>query len=125
MLSRSRGVAEAEGLLDISSLNAVNEELLSLVGCIAGAFIEGVAEEEHGIQHHPTGPHVYWPSLISLLLPHISQHFRSCSAISPACFAATRGCFWYHNVANIFVSKCVCPLHCSARCVLAKDGEAV
>ena len=87
-LGSSRGAAEAAGLPGISSLDAVNEELLSLVGCIAWALVKGVTEEKHGIKHHPTGPHIYWPSLIRLLLPHIGQHFRSCSAISPAGFAA-------------------------------------
>lgn len=67
-------------LLDVPILDAVDEELLPLVGWIAGALVKGVSEEEHGIQHHPAGPHIYWPALICLLLPHIGQHFRSCIA---------------------------------------------
>ena len=89
-----RGRRAKQGLLDIATLDAVNEELLPLVGCIAGALVKGVSEEEHGIQHHPTGPHIYWPALVCLLLPHIGQHFGSCIANhSPAlCCHCTLGC---------------------------------
>lgn len=72
-------VAQA-GLLDISSLDAVDEELLPLMGRISGALVKGVVEEEHGIEHHPARPHICWPPLIRLLLPHICQHFWSCRA---------------------------------------------
>lgn len=75
-----KGRRAKEGLLDVAILDAVNEELLPLVGWIPRALIKGVSEEEHGIQHHPAGPHIYWPALICFLLPHIGQYFRSCIA---------------------------------------------
>jgi len=76
-LKGSTEVAKA-ALLDISSLDAVEEELLSLVGPIPGALVKGVPEEEHGVEDHSTGPDICWPALVRPFLPHVGKHFRSC-----------------------------------------------
>lgn len=75
------------GLLNVSSLNPLNEKLLPmlrmlpLIWRVPLAFIKGVPAEQHGVQYHSTGPHICRSAFIELILPHIAQHLRCCKTM--------------------------------------------
>ena len=80
-------LAPRESLLNVSSLNPLNEKLLPmlrmlpLIRRVALAFIKGVPAEQHGVQYHTTGPYVCRSAFIELVLPHIAQHLRCCKTL--------------------------------------------
>ena len=77
-------LAPRESLLNVSSLNPLNEKLLPtlpLIRRVSLAFIKGVPAEQHGVQYHSTGPHICRSAFIELILPHIAQHLRCCKTM--------------------------------------------
>ena len=80
-------LALQDSLLNVSSLNPLNEKLLPmlrmlpLIWRVPLAFIKGVPAEQHGVQYHSAGPHICRPAFIELILPHIAQHLRSCKTV--------------------------------------------
>ena len=68
-------------LHNITSLDSLNEQLLSVLRMrrVPFTLIKGIPAEQHGVQHHPAGPHICWPAFITFILSHIPQHFRRCT----------------------------------------------
>ena len=75
-------------LHNVSSLNAVNEQLLArllvlpIVGGVPSSSFKWVPAEQHGKQNNATGPDISCPAGISRMA-HISQDLRGCSNQNP------------------------------------------
>ena len=70
-------------------MDSLDEELLALL-CMPPVIwrvplplIKWVPAEEHGVEHHTTGPYICRTAFIALVLPHIAQNFGCCEETDP------------------------------------------
>ena len=53
-------------------------EILRMLGRIAIAPVKRILTEQHGVQNHPSGPHISWLAVIPP--PHCAENLWSCNA---------------------------------------------
>ena len=71
--------------------------------------LEGVAAEEHGVQHHPCGPHIRKLAVVALLVgEHLWRNIALRRGYSIACCSWSSGSCLAQNAAQIIGSLHLC-----------------